>query len=180
MDIKKIFHFTGILLALLILASCGGARNLVVPRAVSTANAISMGSLNLKKGDYEILNNVTETASVIVKYSKNKLKITSSDGDFIYLFKYDLKTGWTLDKFRGTATFGYLLQDVNESAALPSAEEFARRVAISKLIDVIKDYGADGALEPIVTTRVSNGGSGEVEYHATASAKIVKIHSTTN
>lgn len=164
--------------AFLFLTSCGGQKNLIIPHAVSTANAISMGSLNLNKGQYEILNTVTETASVSVKYSYNGMTIKSLEGDFAYWFGFKPKTGWYLNKFSGTAQFGYLANEPGINSDFPDAEEFARRVAISKLIDVIKDYGADGALEPIVTTRATNSGKNEVEYHATASAKIVKIHST--
>lgn len=178
MDIKKHLHVVGASLMLLILASCGGAKNLIIPHAVSTANSISMGALNLNKGDYDILNTVTETASVSAKYTSNSLTIKSLDGDFAYWFNFNPKIGWYLNKFSGTASFGYLLNEPGNRFDFPDAEEFARRVAISKLIDVIKDYGADGALEPIVTTRVSNSGDRTVEYHASASAKIIKIHST--
>ena len=161
------------------LTSCGGARNLVVPHAVNSADAIPASALNLKKGDYDILASVSESASVTAQYSGTSLKITSGDGDFSYVFAYDKKAGWSLRKFSGTATFGYLQSDANSPQEMPEAEEFARRVAISRLIETVKDYGADGVLEPIITTRVSNAGHNTVEYQATATAKIVKIHSTT-
>ena len=178
MDIKRHFYLLGIISLLLVSASCGGPRALVVPHAISTANSIPMGALNLNKGDYEILNTVTQTASISVKYKRNSITIKSLEGDFAYWFKYDLKNGWFLKKFNGTATFGYLMNEPESNGLLLDAAEFSRRVAISKLIDVVKDYGAEGALEPIVTTRVTNSGNNTVEYHTTASAKIVKIHST--
>lgn len=161
-----------------LLNSCGGTRNLIVPHAVSTADAIPAAALNLTKGDYDIMASVTETASVTAKYTGNSLTIQSSDGDFAYLFAYD-KNGWTLKKFKGTANFGYLQTDVNGFAEMPEAEEFARRVAIARLIETVKDYGADGVLEPIVTTRASNSGRNTIEYQASVTAKIVKIHPTT-
>lgn len=178
MDIKKHFQILIGLTFLLILASCGGQKNLVIPHAVSTANSISMGSLNLSKGQYEILNSVTETASVSVQYKNESITIKSLDGDFAYWFRFNPKTGWVLNKFSGTAQLGYLANDPDVNMQIPDAEVFARRVAISKLINVIKDYDADGALEPIVTTRATNSGKNEVEYHATATAKLIKIHST--
>ncbi len=175
---KKLIFASIICAAVTLMTSCGGQKNLVVPRAVSSADAISVGALNLQKGDYDILKTVTETASVTATYSGTSLKLTSEDGDFSYKFKFNNSTGWTLSSFHGTATFGYLLQDASYSVELPNAEEFARRVAIARLIEVIKDYGADGALEPIVTTRASNVSNNVVEYQATATAKIVKIHTT--
>lgn len=162
------------------LSSCGGQRNLVVPHAVSSADAIPANALNLVKGDYDIMASVTETASVTAKYSGKSLTIKSGDGDFAYFFSYDKKTGWSLKKFSGTATFGYLQSEASSPEAMPEAEEFARRVAIARLIETVKDYGADGVLEPIVTTRATNAGHNTVEYQASVTAKIVKIHPTAN
>lgn len=182
MDKKQFLSLAFIAMTMLFaLTSCGGQKSLIVPRAVSTAEAIPAAALNLQKGDYDILASVTETASITAQYSAKQLKIQSGDGEFSYTFAYDKKTGyWNLKSFSGTATFGYLMTDTELSASLPSAEEFARRVAIARLIDTIKDYGADGALEPIVSTRASNVRRGTVEYQASVTAKIVKIHPSAN
>lgn len=178
MDKKHLLLSVSVLLVTLLLTACSSKKNLIVPRAVSTAEAIPAEALNLKKGDYQIMRSVTESASVTAKYSSNELKIVSSDGDFSYTFKFINNSGWTLSKFSGTATFGYLLQDVDNPTELPGAEEFARRVAIARLIEKVKDFGADGVLEPIVTTRASNVGHNTVEYQANVTAKIVKINPT--
>ena len=180
MDKKILLAFAACCGLMFGLTSCGGQKNLIVPRAVSTAGAIPVSALNMQKGDYDILASVTENASVTAHYSSAGLKIQSGDGDFAYTFKFNNKTGWNLHKFSGTATFGYLLSDINNSPDIPNAEEFARRVAISRLIETIKDYGADGVLEPIVTTRASNSGRGTVEYQASVTAKIVKVHPSAN
>lgn len=179
MDKSKIILAAIAIAAAFIMNSCRGQRNLIVPHSVSTADAISPAALNLKKGDYDILASVSESASITAKYSGNALVIRSGDGDFAYHFSYDSKSGWTLKRFSGTATFGYLQTDTGKSASMPEAEEFARRVAIARLIESVKDYGADGVLEPIVTTRATNAGHNTVEYQATVTAKIVKIHPTT-
>ncbi len=167
------------IIATISLTSCSGVKNLVIPHAVSSADAIPAAALNLVKGDYDIMTSVTETASVIASYSGSTLSIKSGDGDFAYHFSFDNKNGWSLRKFSGTATFGYLQSEVARSEDMPEAEEFARRVAIARLIDTVKDYGADGVLEPIVTTRASNVGHNTVEYQASVTAKIIKIHPTT-
>lgn len=175
----KNFAATFIVAITLSLTSCSGVKNLVVPHAVSSAEAIPAASLNLAKSDYDIMSSITETASVIATYSGTSLTIKSGDGDFAYYFSFDKKNGWSLRKFSGTATFGYLQSEVVSKEDMPEAEEFARRVAIARLIETVKDYGADGVLEPIITTRVSNSGHNTVEYQASVSAKIVKIHPTT-
>lgn len=162
------------------LSSCSGTKNLIVPHSVSTAEAIPAQALNLKKGDYDILASVTQSASVTAKYSGKSMVITSGDGDFAYYFSFDSKSGWTLNKFSGTANFGYLMPEGTQFNEMPEAEEFARRVAIARIIEVVKDYGADAVLEPIVTTRATNAGKNTVEYQAIVTAKIVKIHTTAN
>lgn len=167
-------------LCALAMTSCGGHKNLIVPHSVSNASAIGIQGLNLQKGGYEILAPVSESASVTVEYRGNKMVIKSGEGDFSYTFCFDKKAGWYLDTFQGIAPFGYLMSDITEGdVELPKGEEFARRVAVAKLIDAIKDYSGDGALEPIITTRASNVGNKKVEYSATATAKIVKIKPTT-
>lgn len=179
MNKSKLF-LAVIALVLSMMTSCTGVRNLIVPHSVSTIDAVPAAALNLAKGDYDILASVTETASVTAKYTGKSLTIQSGDGDFAYLFTFDKKTaGWTLKKFKGTANFGYLQSDVRNFESMPEAEEFARRVAIARLIETVKDYGADGVLEPIVTTRASNSGNNMVEYQASVTAKIIKIHPTT-
>lgn len=175
---SKLFNIVASLAFVLTLASCGGTKNLIIPHAVNSADAIPVAGLNLQKGDYDILASVTETASVTAKYSGKSLVITSGDGEFAYYFKFHPNKGWTLNKFSGVATLGYFLSDA-ESPSVPEAEEFARRVAIARLIETVKDYGADGVLEPIITTRASNAGNRVIEYQASATAKIVKIHPTT-
>ena len=162
------------------ISSCNNTKNLIVPHSVSTAEAVPAQALNLKKGDYDIMASVSTNASVTVKYSGNSMVITSGDGDFSYHFSFDKKSGWTLNKFNGTANFGYLLPEGTGFTDMPEAEEFARRVAIARLIEEVKDYGADGVLEPIVTTRASNSGNRTVEYQANVTAKIIKIHTTAN
>ncbi|MDE5811942.1 MAG: hypothetical protein K2G64_00975 [Muribaculaceae bacterium] len=176
---SKLFNIVASLAFVLTLASCSGPRNLIVPHAVNSADAISVAGLNLQKGDYDILASVTETASVTAKYTGNSLVITSGDGDFAYYFNFNPKKGWTLNRFSGAATLGYFLSDAQSPSEMPEAEEFARRVAIARLIETVKDYGADGVLEPIITTRASNAGNRVIEYQASATAKIVKIHPTT-
>lgn len=179
MDKSKIFLAGITLLMVWALSSCRGTRNLIIPHAVSTADAIPATALNLTNGSYDILASVTETASVNVEYKHNSMTVKSGDGDFAYWFTYDKNTGWSLRKFSGTATFGYLQTETHSSESMPEAEEFARRVAIARLIETVKDYGADGVLEPIVATRASNAGNKTVEYQASVTAKIVKIHPTT-
>lgn len=179
MNKKFLFLASALLMTLATLTSCNSQKSLIVPRSVSSVEAIPVAALNLQKGGYDILQSVTETASVSAQYGGDILKVQDGNGEFSYTFRFDKKAGWVLDKFSGTANFGYLLSDVeNNAEALPDAEEFACRVAIARLIDSVKDFGADGVISPVVTTRATNAGHKKVEYQATVTAKIVKIKPT--
>lgn len=176
MDVKNLRILLSTAVIAVIMSSCGGQKNLVVPRAVSTASAVNIESLNLKSGDYEILNTITESATVVCEYKNNEIKIKSGDGDFSYTFAFDNNRGWNLKSFSGVATMGYLYNEINNVAnsATINAEEFARLGATAKLIDAIKDYGADGVIEPVTTTQVSGTGR-TIEYKSTVRAKLVVI-----
>lgn len=158
-----------------LLTSCGGQKALIIPRAISTAEAVSVKDLDMQRGDYDILNTITETASVRCEYHKDEIRIISSDGDFSYRFKFDPKSGWKLESFSGVASFGYLTSDINNQFSLPDPEEFARRSAIARIISALKDYGADGVIEPVTTTIASQSGRNAVEFKAKVSAKLIKL-----
>lgn len=178
MDNKKLIIVALVGIMTFAVTSCSSHKSLIVPHSVSTANAVPAAALNLKQGEYDILRTVTESASITAKYNGWEIKIHSGDGDFSYTFRFNKKSGWNLHSFSGIANFGYLATDMNEQVEMPDAEEFARRVAIARIIDTVKDYDADGVLEPIVTTHANNTGRNTVEYSATVSAKIIKIHPT--
>lgn len=161
------------------LVSCGsGRRALVVPYAVSTAASTSIEHLDLKPGQYDVLKVVDETASVSVKYGNNSIKITDSEGSFSYEFKFDMKSGWRLKYFSGAAEMGYFTSDYTSSDPInlvTNPDEFARRLAMARVIKAAGDYHADGILEPITTTTTNNGGKNTVVYTSTVRAKLVII-----
>ena len=158
------------------LQSCGSRKYLVVPHSVSTASAVSIDDLRLKPGDYEVLKTVTETASVLCEYRNSEIKVMSGDGDFSYTFKLDPKSGWFLKSFSGAAALGYFTSDYEARPSfVPNPEEFARRVAMARIIAMARDYSADAVVEPICVTRTSNAGKHSVEYLCTVSAKLIQI-----
>ena len=159
-----------------LLQSCGSQKNLLIPHSVSTAAVTTIKDLNLTKGQYDVLKTVTESASVICEYKGNAIKITSGDGDFSYNFSFDVKTGWRLTSFSGAASLGYFTEDYKEGeTAAPIPEEFARRVAMARIISAAADYNADGIIEPITVTSATNAGNRKVEYRSTVRAKLISI-----
>lgn len=174
---KSIFRRVALLSAvILILASCGGEKTLVIPHAVSSADAISLKDLNLKRGDYEVLSTVSESATVACTYKSAEIIINGVDDGFMYKFKFDKNNGWKLDSYSGIVTFGYFVSDLTkEMSNVPNPEEFSRRLAAARLINAVKDYDADGIIEPVTTTMVSQNGKNTVEFTTKVSAKLVKI-----
>lgn len=166
-------------LIMLGVTSCGMGRSyLVIPHAVSSASAVTVDNLNLAKGDYDVLNSITETASVLCEYKGNQIKISGDRGAFAYVFTQS-KMGWVLSNFTGAACLGYFSSDVsNHATEIPNAEEFARRVAMARIINAAKDYQADGVVEPVVISSVNNIGKNKIEYISTVSAKLISIKST--
>lgn len=151
---------------------------LTIPHSISTADATTIASLRLPSDNYDILNTVTETASVSCKYDGSKITITSNDGEFRYEFQQNQDGNWNLKSFAGVASFGYLSSDYNNPQnVMPDAEIFARRVAIAKVIAAVSDFGADGIIEPIVVTQASQEDRNTVVYSAKVSAKIIKLRS---
>ena len=165
--------------SMLVINSCGSKREyLVIPHSVSTASAVTVENLNLQAGQYDVLRSITETASVICEYKGDQIKVTSGEGDFTYTFKFDSKSGWSLKKFSGAASLGYFTSDLNaHPSEVPNPEEFSRRVAMSRIIRAAKDYQADGVVEPVVISNVSNLGQNKIEYTSTVSAKLIVIKS---
>ncbi len=154
---------------------------MVIPHSVSSASAVTVENLNLNKGDYQVLNTITETASVLCEYKGKEIRISGDSGAFYYIFRQSgIGGGWTLHKFKGAASLGYFTSDLvnNSSQLLPDAEEFARRVAMARIIKAAKDYKADGVVEPVVISSANNVGKNKIEYISTVSAKLISIQTT--
>lgn len=177
---KSVVFATVTLLATCVLSSCSfGPSYLVIPHSVSSASAVTVDNLNLAKGDYEVLNTITESASVLCEYKKNQIRISGDSGAFAYIFTLDKKGFWKLSSFQGAASLGYFTSDLTNSMQnIPDGEEFARRVAISRIIRAAKDYHADGIVEPVVISSANNVGNNKIEYISTVSAKLISIKTT--
>ena len=168
---KKLFV---ILSAVLLLASC--SKNTLMPRAVNTVNSITLKELNLDREDYEVLNTATTEGSVIYSsnYRGKKIWITEANNEFQLVYT-KTKLGWE-HKHSGIMKLGYLSNDyqiTDKDYAEP--EDIARRLAIYRMVNLVNEYGADGVLEPVISTNVEEGPSGSYIFKTTVRAKLVKI-----
>ena len=167
-------------LSILFLAvSCN--KNIIVTKAINTVNSVSLSELNLERKDYRILNTITAEASIVYSEGNNgKIRrIACPEEDFALTYLYNRKTGQWKCLFRGIVKMGYLTNDYKFSDnTVSNPEEVARRLAFYRIINMAKLEGADGVIEPIVSTNVDNtGGKYQqgVIFKTSVSAKLIKL-----
>ena len=92
------------------------------------------------------------------------------------IIKIDGKRYLDYESCEGVVRLGYIgSTDIynSESNYLP-AEEIVRRLALYRLINLAKEYGADALFEPTITTTATSTGK-KLTYKTEASAKLIKI-----
>lgn len=163
-------------------ASCS-SQSLIVPQATSTINSVNLGELRLNhETDYTILNTISAEATVIYtsKQGGKKVEIEEENGEFKLEFKYDSKKNqYTRTGFDGVARFGFLSNDYSRTYTDVVAPEYvARNIAIYRLINAAKVSGADGVVEPIVSTNVSSQGKRNqtIIFRTIVSGKPMKLN----
>ena len=152
---------------------------MIMPEAINTINSVGLKELNLKHGtDYTIMNTVTAEATVIysVKRKGDEITIKEENGEFKITFKYDKDNGkWYRADYEGIARFGFLSNDYGNTYTNVIAPEYiVRNLAIYRLINASKVRGADGVIEPVVSTNVEERGK-DVVFKTTVSAKLLKL-----
>lgn len=162
----------------LMLTSCGvmKPKTSIIPKAINTVNTASFNELNLARADYEVLNTITADAIVERKTNKNDTRIELSDpsNEFSLVYEKDKTGNWECFH-SGIIKLGYLHNDYSyNSDDLMHGENLARRLAIYRLINVAQQNGADGIIEPTVSTSVEQQGK-TIIYRSVVSAKIIRL-----
>lgn len=156
----------------MILASC--STSIIIPKALNTVSTASFADLNLERADYEILNTITADAVVEAVYTAKSTTISEVNGEFALQY-VQKKTGQTC-YHKGVVRLGYLHNDYSYNPKeIMSPEDVARRLAIYRLINVAKLNGADGIIEPTLSTSVEQVGK-KIVLKSTVSAKIIKLN----
>ena len=160
---------------ILLLASCSTPR--LIPKALNTVATATFADLNLTNKDYSIQNTVTAEAVVTVTYARDWTQISEEQGEF-QIRTVKTKKG-TEVLYKGVLRMGYLFNDYNyDPSEKYSPEDVARRLAIYRLINIAKANGADGVIEPIISTNVEQVSKDKVVLKTTASAKILTLTSS--
>lgn len=180
---QKIFIFATFVATTLTLVSCGGGpkkmAQRIIPTAVNTINSVRLDELNLKHGtDYTIVNTITAEATIIYTEQRKGEKITIREehGEFKIIYEFDSEQEkWYRTDFEGVARFGFLNNDdYSESYSMIEPEYVVRNLAIYRLINASKVRGADGVIEPVISTNVEQRGK-DIVFKTTAAAKLIKL-----
>ncbi len=178
---KKISYLFAIAIVAVAMSSC---RSVVVPKAVNTVHPVGWEELNLTRKDYIILNTVSADASVSWSETSKRLKISDESGEFVATFKKQkIKTpfggksiDFSLKDVKGIVRIGLLKNDYDLDDLGLQADPFwfSRNIAAYRLINAAKMAGADGIIEPIVSTNIEQIGR-KVVFKTTVSGKLIKL-----
>ncbi len=180
---QKLFLFATLVCVVFTMTSCFTQKkvpqSLVVPKAINTINSVGLSELNLKHGtDYTIVNTVTADATIHYSEQRKGQQITlkEENGEFRLVYRFDSELRhWYLIDFDGIARFGFLNNDYGQVSLREAyPEDVVRNLAIYRLINASKVRGADGVIEPVVSTNVEQRGK-EIVFKTTVSAKLVKL-----
>lgn len=176
-------------LLIIVAVSCLFLLNSCSTTAVIARNTVDVASLeeiNLERKDYEIIETISVSATII--YNAKKRRSVGLNNEFVVRYK-PTKGMNVLES--GMLRFGYLSQDVISNtgvkkgpfskakyvAYIPEDPEIlARRWATYKLIEEAKAKGADALIVPVRSTDIKSGGKKTSIIKTTVSAKAVRIY----
>lgn len=182
---KQFFRFCGVMLTVAFMMTSCSTNTIIpddieMPIAINTINSVNLRELNLQHGtDYTILNTVSADATVIYSTQKKGKKITieEENREFKIVWEYNDKTGkMRREDFEGIARFGFLSNDYDRVFTKKIAPEYiVRNLAIYRLINQAKVRGADGVIEPVISTSAEARGN-DVIFKTTVTAKLMKLN----
>ena len=175
---KKLSFIAIAAICAVVMSSCRSVLS-VIPQATNTVATVSFGDLNLDRKDYIVLNTISADATVTAHFTEGAIKVDDPTGEFSLTWEKDKKTGaWDPKRIKGIVRLGYLSNDYTEQLMdiPPYPHWIVRRIAIYRLINAAKMAGADGIIEPTISTNIEQGRSNkDIVLKTTVSGKLIKI-----
>lgn len=181
----KIYFMKNYLL-LLVLAIFSGvlhanAQEVMPNIAVSNIPVLSISDLSNGGSDqFVIMKSVSATSDIYSDNNKKSRVIWEKNGEFKVSYQrkvIDNKAWLIYDDSEGIIRLGYLGGIVSSNNHdYFYAEEIVRRLAIYRLINIAREYGADAVLSPTIVTRAIPIKK-DIEYVSEISAKLIKVKS---
>ena len=174
MDKKLISRLLPLCIMLCFGVTAKAQSSLIPTTAISNMPVITIQDMNLERSDYTILKSISATASVNSDNKKSKRTITEENNDDIV--KHDGERYLEYEECEGIIRLGYIgsTNIYNSESNYIPAEEIVRRLALYRLINLAKEYGADALFEPTITTTATSDNN-TLTYKTEASAKLIKI-----
>lgn len=169
------FIYVAMLMATM-MVSCSKS---IIPTAKSTINSVSLEELNLARADYDLIENIEASATIEATVYGKGYTLKDPQGDFSIKIKKDGKVfgGVPVTEIKsssGVLRLGYLANDYADYQR-NDPEDIARKLAKYRLIQLAKEKGADGVIEPIITMNIEQTGWNKYTYYCTVSAKAIKL-----
>lgn len=180
---RKVNYFLPVLV-ILFFSSCVAVKKSYLPQVSNMVKAVTFEELNLTGKDYEILDRVEATARVNVTITSSTYIVDDPDGLFHLEYIKDATGKLVLNDFDGIVRVGYLTREYSsDSQSYP--EDIARKMAIYRLINLVRQQGGDGVIEPVISTDFEgmtqegwNNSITKLTYVATVSGKVVRLKSS--
>jgi len=140
---------------------------------------VSFDDMKLDSKDYVVLDRVESSARIILTIKNGTFILTDPDGTFSLEY-LALNGTLVLNKYSGVLRSGFLSEfsEVNTK----SPEEIVRRMALYRLINLVREQGGDYVIEPIYTTSVEGtvdehwrSSTTTITYLTTVSGKAIKL-----
>lgn len=166
--------------ALMFFSSCGGVKQTFLPQSTNMIHTVSFEDLKLTSNDYDILSRVEATSRMILTINGTELTIVDPDGTFMLKYLYNPVTKeMTLADFEGALRGGFLAGF--SKIDLKDPEDIARRFALYRLINLVREQGGDYIIEPVYSINVEGGSENKITkitnitYMTTISGKAIRL-----
>lgn len=179
MDKKLISRLLPLCIMLCFGVTAKAQSSLIPTTAISNMPVITIQDMKLERSDYTILKSISATAGVNSDNKKSKRTITEENNEFKLIYdivKHDGERYLEYEECEGIIRLGYIgsTNIYNSESNYIPAEEIVRRLALYRLINLAKEYGADALFEPTITTTATSD-KNTLTYKTEASAKLIKI-----
>ncbi len=157
-----------------------------MPTATNMIHTVSFEDLKLESKDYDILQRVEATSRITLTIDGADVTIQDPDGAFKLHY---VNTGTTalnlqLLDYEGVIRGGFLSGFAKLD--LKDPEDIARRIALYRLINLVREQGGDYVIEPVYSISVEGESLkralGNVKnsftYMTTVSAKAIRLKTT--
>ena len=172
---------------MVVLSSCGGLKQKYMPQSSNMIHTVSFEDMKLTSNDYDVLQRVEATSRITLTIDGADVTIQDPDGTF--KLEYENKVTGTginlvLKDFEGVIRGGFLSGFTKID--LQDPEDIARRIALYRLINLVREQGGDYVIEPIYSINAEGdyqkkalgNMKSTITYMTTVSGKAIRLKTT--